>query len=231
MAGTAASPYMIEEPTSEDLAPLRGFDGVWAPVEVIRRFGGARKESEHLPRLLVACAVLQGLHRLRELADRLVALANVALPRVDRMIEDPGLEARKTELERVKQRMASARGELPSVRARAINDLERAPDGLRALDLRLLVAYAEAMIIGTEVMTKRNVRGIDFALDVAGRPPDQRFVEDWIDRALGAGGLVGILPFTPREYGRVLIVHADGRLAYDPAANTPEDEADPSSRI
>jgi hypothetical protein len=215
------------DPTPEELEPLR-VDGDWMPAVILRRFGPATKDSEYLPRLIIACAVLQGAHRMRELADRLTAMITVATPRVQRMIEDQNLERRKSELEGVLQRLSAARADLPASRARAYNELDHNhPDGLRGIDLEMLVSDCEAAILGSEIATKRNLTGIDFSLRLAASLPEQRFADDWVDRALGgplAGLPPGILLFTPPEYGRVVVVHADGRLAYDPAQS--EDDAD-----
>jgi hypothetical protein len=214
------------EPGPNDLRPLR-VEGEWRPTIILRRFGGIRKETEFLPRLLVACAAVSGVHRIREMTERLVGLANVALPRVQRMIDDETLERRHGTLKDIVDRLHAARQDLPATRARANNDLDNDhPDGLREIDLEMLVAHTESVMVGTEVATKRNLTGIDFAIHLATTPPDQRYAEDWLDRALGTAGLSGILLFTPREYGRVVIVYEDGRLAYDPAAAAPEDQID-----
>lgn len=211
------------EPGPNDLRPLRE-EGEWRPLVILRRFGGAKEEIEFLPRLVIACAVLQGVHKVRELCERLIAQLAIATPRIQRMIADDALERRRDMLNDLMKRMSWARQDLPATRARATNDFDHAmhPDGLREIDLEMLVTHMEAVILAAECATKRNLTGIDFAAYISKTPPDQRYVEDWLERALGTTVLSGILLFVPPEYGRVVVVHGDGRLAYDPAASNQE---------
>ncbi len=217
----SSDPRMLpREPTEADLATLRE-DGDWRPVVILKRFGTAKKDSEHLPRLVIACALFHGPNRMRELSERLLAQINIASPRVQRMIDDESLARRHELLKSVMKGMQNARQDLPATRARASNDLDHTnhPDGLRQIDLEMLVTHMEAVVLGAECATKRNLTGIDYAAQLAKSVPDQRYVEDWLERALGTTALSGILLFTPQEYGRVVVVHHDGRLAYDPAVS------------
>jgi hypothetical protein len=221
-----ADPRMLpKEPTAQDLHPLRE-DGAWRPQIIVKRFGGAKREDEQLPRLVIACAIFQGVHKVRELCERLIAQINIAWPRIERMIEDESLERRHAMLKDLMKRLRFARQDLPATRARASNDVdfESHPDGLRQIDLAMLVTHMEAVILAAECATKRNLTGLDYAAYTAKNPPDQRYVEDWLERALGTTQLSGILLFTPQEYGRVVVVHGDGRLAYDPATPSSGEE-------
>ncbi len=206
------------EITAADLEPLRtGFD--WRPTVILRRFGPAPQDEAYLPRLLVACAVLQGAHRIQELSERLIALNNVSTPRVAQMAGDEALASRKGPLKELKKRLNGARDELVATRARAANDLETEqlhPDGLRYVDLAILSQQTETAIRAHEVSRRRNVAGIDYGIGMAGRVPSQAYAEEWCERALGTAKMNGLLLFTPREYRRVVIVYEDGRLAYDP---------------
>jgi hypothetical protein len=214
----AGDPRVLpREPGENDLRPLRE-DGDWRPAVILRRFGGVKKESEHLPRLVIACSVIQGVHKVRELCERLLAQIYIAQPRIQRMVDDDSLERRRDLLKDLIRRILEARQDLPATRARATNDLDRSPDGLREIDLEMLVTHMEAVVLAAECATKRNLTGIDYAAYISKTQPDQRYVEDWLERALGSSTLSGILLFTPPEYGRVVVVFTDGRLAYDPGA-------------
>ena len=212
------------EITDADLQPLR-CDFEWRPTIILKGFGSAEKDSEYLPRLLVACAVLQGVHRVQELTERMIGLNNTNQPRINQMAGDENLAARKGPLRELRRRLNTARAELVATRARAANDLDSEqlnPDGLRQLDLTILVQQTETSVLAHEIARRRNIAGIDFGLGMAGRVPPQEYAEEWFERALGASKMRNLLLFTPREYNRVVIVHKDGRLAYDPGAPKPE---------
>lgn len=204
--------------TEADIQPLR-VDTQWRPVQVLKWFGPAQHDHEYLPRLLVACAVLQGVHRILELSERLQQLINVQFPRVLQMLRDDSLESKKEQLEELRARLELARHELTQTRARAANDIEGDPlnpDGLRVLDLDVLKSHTQMCVIGHELTSRRNVTGIEYGLGVALNIPNQRYAEDWLDRALGGAEMNGILLFTPESYRRPIVVYDDGRLAYDP---------------
>ncbi len=67
-----------------------------------------------------------------------------------------------------------------------------------------------------EISGRRNAAGIDFGLRFAQNPPELDYAERWIAKVLGSEALGEILLYWPREYGRVVLVHSDGRLLYDP---------------
>jgi hypothetical protein len=205
--------------SEQDIQPLR-VGTAWRPVQVLKWFGPARADHEYLARLVVACAVLQGVHRILELAERLLGLITIQYPRVLQMLRDDALESKKPQLLELKGRLELARYELTQTRARASNDLDgepQNPDGLRVMDLDILKSHCQMVVIGHELTTRRNVTGIEYGLSVAINVPNQRYVEDWLDRGLGGSDLNGILLFTPPDYGRPIVVYDDGRLAYDPA--------------
>lgn len=212
--------------TRADLQPLRD-DVEWRPTLILSQFGPAPNEREYLGRLLVACAVIQGAHRVLEMTERLQQLMSVAAPRAKRMIEEESLAPRKDVLEKITKRIAEARLELVQTRARAANDIDGEPinpDGLRYLDLHILTSHLRTAVLCHEVTTRRNLRGIDYGISMASRAPDLPYAESWLDRALGSAQMNGILLYWPPAYGRVLIVYDDGRLAYDPGAAVDEDE-------
>ena len=214
------------EITDADLVPLRqDFD--WRPTIILKSYGPAANDHEYLPRLLVACAVLQGVHRVQELTERLIALNNVNLPKVTQMASDDALAIRKSALKDLRRRLNSARVELVATRARAANDIDTEqlhPDGLRLVDLAILTQQTETTILAHEVARRRNIAGIDYGMGVAQRRPPQDYAEDWCERVLGTARMHGLLLFTPREYARVVVVYEDGRLAYDPGAKPAEEE-------
>ena len=215
------------EVSSEDLRPLRlEFD--WRPTLILKAFGPSKENKEYLPRMLVAAAVIQGVHRVLEMAERLIALNTVSIPRINEMVPDDALAARRGVLKDLRRRLNSARDELVTTRARASNDIETEPlhpDGLRLLDLIILSHQAETAIQAYEVARRRNVAGIDFGMAVSSQIPPQDYAEDWFERLFGYGKLHNLLLFTPREYGRVVLVYEDGRLAYDPGAPTEDEES------
>jgi hypothetical protein len=220
--------YPPRDITDADLQPLR-IDAQWRPVRVLEWFGPARHDHEYLARVIVASAVLQGVHRILELAERLLHLINVQFPRVAQMLRDDSLEQKKPQLEELRGRLELARYELPQTRARAANDIDGEPlnpDGLRVMDLEVLKVHTQMCIIGHELTSRRNVTGIDYGLAVAINVPSQHYAEAWLDRALGSSEMNGILLFTPPEYGRPILVYDDGRLAYDPAQPMPAGEQD-----
>ena len=219
----APPPRVVED---QDMYLLR-VGSEWRPNHILAQFGPARRPSECLPRVLVACAVLQGVHRIYELSDRILALVHHYQPRVRQMVNDEALEARKKVIETLQLKLEAARREIPTTRARAANDREtdpQSPDGLRLLDLRILIEHTEVVVVAHEVSSRRNVVGVDFAHAVAGNPPSMREAEAWLERALGTDELHGILLFWPESYHRVLVVFDDGRLAYDPGTGHPEEE-------
>jgi hypothetical protein len=210
-------PRMVE---AEDLELLRDGDD-WAPTQVLRRFGPARTEQEHLPRLIVAAGILEGPHRLRELSERLLQLDAQIEPRLRGLLVDDALGPRRGFLETVVTQLGIARLELPQTRARAANNAAGVwphPDGLRFLDLDILVTQTETAVLAQELSGRRNVTGLDFARAVVGRPPELRYAESWLERLYGTVRLGGVLLYRPEEFGRVLLVREDGRLAYDPGA-------------
>ncbi|MBK6684181.1 MAG: hypothetical protein IPG45_06890 [Deltaproteobacteria bacterium] len=203
------------------LEPLR-LEHEWRPSLILREFGPARTDQEYLARLVVSVAVFQGVHRILELTEKLLTLFNLGQPRVRSMLADDALKLRKEFLSDLHKRIAGARAELAQTRARAANDLEGeplSPDGLRLLDLEILADHTETGIMTHEVMARRNTTGLDFGVAVARALPLQRYAEEWVERLFGTAQMHGALLFTPPDYGRVLLVYSDGRLAYDPGAD------------
>lgn len=210
--------------TEEDLYPLR-VDLEWRPTQILEAFGPARGDREYLGKLLVACGVIQGPHRLAEMADRLRSMQAAFLPRLRRMRDDEAFVQRQGELDELVKRVNTGLKEMVQTRARAANDMEGEPanpDGLRLVDLYILANQVDNAVAAHEVVQRRNVVGIDFGLAVGLRAPDMRYAEDWLDRTMGNAPLNGILLYWPPSYGRVVVVYEDGRLAYDPGAEPEE---------
>ncbi len=208
------------EITEEDLEALRT-DGQWRPSAILERFGPVEQEGEDLARLLIACAVIQGPHRLQEMTERLRTIMSAYLPRMKQMRSNEDLEARRPELTEVYKKLNSGTQELVQTRARAANDMDGSfanSDGLRIVDLLILVTQVQATVQAHEMVQRRNIAGLDFGMAIAAQPPDMRTAEEWLDRLMGNAELNGILLFWPPEYGRVVVVYEDGRLAYDPVA-------------
>jgi hypothetical protein len=201
-----------------DLEPLR-FDEDWNPQEILTYFGVATHPEEYLPRLLVAAAVALGPHWIRSLAEALIHLLAGATPRLKRMTEDPAIVDRVERLAEIMARSAALFEELHQTKARAQNDEEMgqlSANRLCYVDLRILVEAVEVAVALHELSTRRNVTGIDFALKVAAHRPSVMYAEEWSERVLGAQKLPRVLFFWPQEWGRLVLVYRDGRLAYDP---------------
>lgn len=209
---------VAERDGSDPRTSLR-VDGEWPAAQIVRRFGPAASDDEYLGRLLVACAALQGAGRVRELVERLQSLKTMAEPRVARLAKDAAIAPQARALEALLKSLAEASKSLPVLRARALNDVSDRPDGLRIIDLRALVPHAGAVALAFELSNKQNLAGVEYARAIVSRLPAQSFAEAWLGRALGSATMPGFLLFTPHEYGRVVVVHADGRLAYDPTPN------------
>jgi hypothetical protein len=209
------------EITEAHLNPLR-LDSEWRPSLILREFGPARTDREYLSRLIVACAVFQGVHRILELSEKLLSLFTVAQPRVKAMLHTESLAKRKDVLLELAKMINAAKFELAQTRARAANDITgepQSPDGLRLLDLDILSNYVESAVLAHEMTSRRNVTGLEYGIAVAFSLPHQRYAEEWLERLLGTAQMHGALLFTPPEYARVILVYADGRLAYDPGAS------------
>lgn len=204
----------------EDLEPLRR-DLEWRPTMILEWFGSCQDDAEYLGRLLVGCGVIMGPHRLFELTERLRSMLIALLPRVRLMRNDDMFAARKTALDTLVKQLTSGSQELVQTRARAANDMESLPtkpDGLRMVDLLILVSNVHVALQAQEIAQRRNVTGVDFGLAVARQAPDLSRAETWLDKLMGNAALNGILLYWPPSYGRVVIVYEDGRLAYDPGA-------------
>ncbi|MCA9554276.1 MAG: hypothetical protein KC933_29845 [Myxococcales bacterium] len=218
---TAADELPPREITEQDLLPLRE-DVEWRPAYILEALGPAEKEADFLGNLLVACAVIQGPHRLYEMTERLRHMMTAFVVRIRAMRGDDALASRRADLDMLVKRLNSGIKELVNTRARAANDMDSdvlRPDGLRVLDLRVLTSQITTSVEAQEVVRRRNVAGIDYGIAVARRAPDMAYAEDWLDRALGNARLNGILLYWPPAYGRVVVVYEDGRLAYDPGAS------------
>lgn len=211
-------------PGPDELEPLR-VRGEWRPQEILRILGPADDERQTLSRLIVACCVVEGAARFHELTGRLEYLATRAKPRLEQMMREPLLKPRHDLIEALLKEMGNARRELISVRAHAQNDMTSdRPGGMRIFDLLLLVHHGYCGIAATEIGAMRNLVGVERAVSLTAHPPDLDFAETWLDRVLPSAPPSGIQLFDPPQLGRVVVVHDDGRLAYDPLPVRSEDE-------
>lgn len=209
------------EVTEADLEPLRVGEE-WLPWVIVKRLGSVEHGKESLPKLLVACGIFQGPMRIRDLTDNLTTEIKIALPKLKLMLSDQTLARRKPMLQELIVKMQLARTDLVSTKARASNDMEEhGVDGLVALDVDMLVAHIQSVVLGAEIAAQRNITGVDFAVRTAYLPPTLADAEGWVERAFGTTSLPGFLLFVPPGYGRVVLVHDDGRLAYDPGPAPP----------
>lgn len=217
------------ELTEDDVELVRDAQGAWNPQSILERFGPAPEEACQLGHLMVGCAVLAGAHRVRDVAERLVFLASGAQPRVRRLLEDDSVRPRRAILRELLSRLNGARQELAGTRARAANDEEGGPahlDGLRFVDLKIISDHVRTQVMAHELVSRRNVVGIDFGLRYAQSAPQLEYAQDWLERLTGSSSMENVILFWPREYGRVVIVHEDGRLAYDPGAPYEDETSD-----
>lgn len=208
-------PREVEE---ADLELLK-VDGEWSPRGAIEALGPARTEGEHLPCLMLAAAVLQGPAKVVEMAERMINMIKKARPKLVQLIRDPACQARRGTLVQVYADTEVAQGELAQTRARAANDADPyvlKADGMRRFDLRVLVDAGRATILAEELVSRRNARGIDFALGVTQRPPDLHLCTHWLPKLLGVKEMRDHLFFWPPEWNRVVLVARDGTLVYDP---------------
>lgn len=199
---------------------LRGPEG-WLPAQVLARFGGAAEAHAQLGRLLVASAVLGGPPRVLLMSERLIALASTALPRLKQKLDDPAFAALRPQVERLVRFIELGKKELVIVRSRAANECgieHTSTEGLRLEDIRNLAEHTNLVSEGVAVAACRNRSGAEYAMYVAARRPDLTHVREWSERVLGSADPPGVIYYLPPEYGRVVLVHEDGRLAYDPLA-------------
>ena len=96
------------------------------------------------------------------------------------------------------------------------------------MDLDILRDHVRTLVTAQELCGRRNVAGIDFGLRCVERGPSLPEAEKWLQRFTGVSHVEGAMLFWPKEYGRVVIVYEDGRLAYDPGAAF-EDETETES--
>ncbi len=221
-------PEVDREAGEAELRLLRSNDQ-WRSASILERLGPAKEEKFQLPCLMVGAAALLGPQRVFELCERMRSHLNRAQPRIQQLIKDESLGMFKDPLKEVLKRLRLADEELPEVRSRAANEMDidvSHPGGLRLLDLQILVEHLYPIICASEISSRRNQAGIRFSFGLAQTPPDLRYAEEWMQRLFGARRLRGVRLFWPQQYGRVVVVHEDGRLAYDPLPVEPEAEED-----
>ena len=207
----------------QDLRPLR-VDDDWGVARILEILPPAKDGSEHLAWLLVAAAVTQGPGRVLELAEKTYALLNKALPRLEMMTTQANI-ARHAPL--LKQLASGARlgiEELTEVRSRGVNDADpfvSKPFGLRLLDLSVTALHVRTAVGVEEVSRRAHPAGVAWGRAILENPPTEEIGNTWVRRLLGSSPLRGVQLFFPQEYGRLVLVFSDGRLAYDPGELPP----------
>jgi hypothetical protein len=205
----------LAEADDDDLAPLRAGED-WRPQEILELLGPCEEPHEGLPRLLVACAVLDGAVRVAELCKRIEQMETRARRRLEQMLRDELLAPRHDRIKGLITELVLSRDRLPTTRAHANNDVMGRPGGLIGYDLRILVHYTSVIILAIDVGTMRNIVGVERALYWAGQPPDLDRAETWLDRLMPGAPLSSVQMFDPEELERrVVIIYHDGVLAYD----------------
>lgn len=204
----------------QHLRPLR-VDDDWRVVRILDKLPAAEQPSEMLGLLLVAAAVTQGPVRLLELTDKASSLVRQALPRLERLAEDPSLAPHRRALSELVGGGRLALEELPEIRTRTVNEIEvdvRRPYGLRLLDLEVLASHVRSAVGGHELTRRPGAAGVGFGRRLFENAPDLELGETWKARLLGSAPLRGAQLYWPESYRRLLLVFDDGRLAYDPGA-------------
>src|SRR5262245_52098586 len=197
--------------------PLRDPSGDWSPLRAIDELGPAINEGEQLAHLLTAFALLVGPQKVHVLATRLDVEAARLRPRIEAMPKDRSLVQVAPVLNEIVLSLAEALLHLPAIKARAANDQGGKPAGLKVSDPQTLARATNAVIRSLEAANKPNPAGVNRALKFLARTPSQLDVPSWAQRLL-PGPNAGFRWATPPELGRVVILSAEGRIAYDPVA-------------
>lgn len=207
-----------------DLELLRAQGGDWEPQEILRRFGVAQADQDHLPRLLTAAAVILGAGKMSQLALRMEQTLLRVAPPLRVMRQDASVAHRHDVVQAVLDRIPEALREIRTVRNRADNDVAGLPGGLRGADLAYLTMGIRTLILSSELATRRSPVGIEHALGLVMARPSLAYSEEWVERLFESSVLEGIQLFWAEELGRVILVFDDGRLAYDPAPELSEED-------
>lgn len=203
--------------SAADLDPVRP-DGPWRSAAVLERFGPAERDEDYLAKTITAQLILLGPERLEAVAAVLLRKMAPLLSRLAQLTQDPSLSARRAVLEQLSKACAQTRDELGVAQVRARNEVRglATRERLRWVDLWALKDAVRRVILLEEVCKRENLAGLDFARGRLAQRPSQAEAERWSRWLLGP--VHGLLLFTPQEYGRVVVVHPDGRLLYDAGA-------------
>lgn len=197
--------------------PLRQL-GDWRPQFILRRFGPAVRPDEQLARLFVALAVLHGPAKVKDLILRVEIELRRTAPRLEMIASDPSLANARPLLKDLIARASPAIAEIPKLKARALNETKPNPSvGLTLKDLGVLVDLVRATVFGHEITARPSPAGVERTRQTFGGPPTLGVTKIWLKRLLpGLPAASAHLTDAP-ALGRVVVVHEDGRLAYDPA--------------
>ena len=209
----------------DDLRPVRVQDD-WGVVRILDLLPQAEDSSQSLGLLLVAAAVTQGAGRVLEMAAKTEALIHQAVPRLNGLIEHPGVLAHREVLGQLVEAGRWALEELPEIRARASNELDvevSRPYGLRPLDLKVLAGHVRTAVGAYEMTRRPTMAGVRFGRRLFEGAPAPDLGKAWLKRIFKSGPPRGVQFFWPPDYGRLLLVCEDGRLADDPGQ--PEEAA------
>ncbi|MFO0727107.1 MAG: hypothetical protein U1E65_25220 [Myxococcota bacterium] len=198
-------------------APLRQL-GDWRPQSILKKLGSAKSPDEELGLLIVALGVLHGPPRVRDLVVRIeIELRRIA-PRLEVIAAEPSLAKARPLIDALVQRGRPLIADLPKLKARAANETKPNPVvGLVIGDLLAIAALVRTVAMGSELTAKPSPAGIDRARRQFDASPPIALVRTWVKRLLpdlAASAMIGVDP----AFGRVVLVHEDGRLAYDAAA-------------
>jgi hypothetical protein len=198
-----------------DREPLRRLDG-WHPVSVLRRLPPAEHDRQSLSRLLVAYAVFVGPPRVASALGRIELDLRRLEPKARMHARDPVLAEFAADMARAFDTLVALRPELEKVRARALNDGRPNAVGLQVRDLRTLLETFDALVRLASLAERPSPAGMSRARRALERSPEPSAVFAWVQRFWpeGGGPLIAVDP----DLGRVCLRHADGRLAFDPAA-------------
>jgi hypothetical protein len=198
--------------------------GDWVPQRVLARLGPANAPSEHLSYLLVALSVTSGPPRMKLLAERLELEGRRMKPRMDQVVQMPALSGVSPLLREIQTQLATTLKALPAVKARATNDQQGKPNGLRGEDLERLVSSVGPIVLSVEIGTRPSQAGVARVVALSQKEPPIDWVASWAYRLMPGTPQTGAQLYRSDELGgRVVIVYEDGRLAYDPAGSEDEE--------
>lgn len=205
---------------SDDRRTLREL-GEWRPQSILRRLGPAPGDPQHLAYVLLALTVLHGPARVHGLLSKLETEGRRLLPRLQAHAEIEGMD--KALIDDTTGELSALLRELGPTRARVANEPRGGqPVGMNTGDLKVITRLLRAVITGQEVLARPNAAGAVRTRRLLSSRPIIADAVSWARRLLPSGTQGAAM--LARGPSHVVVVFGDGRLAYDPAAQEPDDD-------